>query len=1250
MKGDLTRETFDPSQHYSAVRLQQGRVMTDADWNEQAELTRYRAELQARDTIGLCGAPLGAAGYALVAETNVLALHAVNANVTWASAEDGVLLTTSNGGADWTLIDLQTTARLHALGHAGNVGWVGGDGGVLRKTSDAGLAWSAQDAGTLQTLRGIAVFDASHAWAVGDGGVAVATIDGGAHWVLAQTGAARLQAVRFCDAFNGLAVGQGGAIVASHDGGRSWTAAPSVTTAHLRALAIAGTTHAWAAGHDGVILRSVDFGTTWQVCATPVTTTLHAVVFRDALTGWAAGDGGVLLRSVDGGASWTLRDSGTAAHLRALSLFAGDPPWLGGDGSTVLRVGAPATAPRPLLPAVNLSITPGRYYVNGVLCQLDGRCSYAHQPDGGVDARLAPGAYLLYLAAWQRHVSYLQAPIIREVALGGPDTTTRTRVVAQVKALPLVAGSPFDLNCAAYFPEWDALVHAPRPLLAARGEPQLGAASLCEIAATAGYRRLENQLYRVEVHFGGAQPTFKWSRENGSVAYAVLSVSVDQELQQTTVRVAARGRDEQLDVGARDRLELIDDTHELGVRAGVLFAFVGEGDDELELVLAGVPGSTIGQDPALHPVLRRWDHRPEDAGVHTLAIVEDNWLELEEGVQVRFSGGGTYRPGDYWQIPARTITGDVEWPQTVDGDPAARPPAGVRDAWCRLGIAEVDGDGRVIVTSDCRDIFPPLTADEQLLYVSGDGQGGAPNAVLAQPLALRVARGSVPLAGARVRFEVESGDGLVDGAPWQCDTTTDADGQAACAWTLGPAATAPGRFQRVRASLLDADRQALPGQVIVYCASAALSLQYVSGDGQQGAPGALLPQPLEVRVASGMDGADGLAGITLRTVVEQGGGTIVGPAIPTTGPQGIAQIAWRLGTAGAQRVRVELIDATGAIVQRLGFNAATTTSSGGGCATTIGRGGQYEKLDSALVMQLLKQGGNAASICFLPGSHVIEDLQVDGGGRARLSVHGSGHAAILRTEKPIGLTGFASLELRDLAIQASGEGALVLEKNGAVRVTSVELARVREGPASALLTVAGALRLSVTDCTVTTVLPNPAAVFQDIGGDCRIVQNSFTGSVGFYSDVAGLPDADAMRALLRLDRTLRFTRPLGQLTFSDNTVSMLVMGLATIKRILKDDASLLFASAVIQGNTFMEQNNVFAANTLVFTGNSFQAIPVDGTTPYGIMVAASASAVGNLAVQFGDQAILHFVLPQGSEFVRAANRVFIAPTRPVADT
>ncbi len=36
----------------------------------------------------------------------------------------------------------------------------------------------------------------------------------------------------------------------------------------------------------------------------------------------------------------------------------------------------------------------------------------------------------------------------------------------------------------------------------------------------------------------------------------------------------------------------------------------------------------IGQDPALHPVLRRWDHKPTVAGEHALPIVEGVWIDL----------------------------------------------------------------------------------------------------------------------------------------------------------------------------------------------------------------------------------------------------------------------------------------------------------------------------------------------------------------------------------------------------------------------------------------------------------------------------------------------------------------------------------------------------------------------------------------------------------------------------------------------
>jgi hypothetical protein len=45
MKGDFTRFTFDPKKHYSSVRMQQGRIELDSDWNEQAEIQLHHSHI-----------------------------------------------------------------------------------------------------------------------------------------------------------------------------------------------------------------------------------------------------------------------------------------------------------------------------------------------------------------------------------------------------------------------------------------------------------------------------------------------------------------------------------------------------------------------------------------------------------------------------------------------------------------------------------------------------------------------------------------------------------------------------------------------------------------------------------------------------------------------------------------------------------------------------------------------------------------------------------------------------------------------------------------------------------------------------------------------------------------------------------------------------------------------------------------------------------------------------------------------------
>ena len=94
----------------------------------------------------------------------------------------------------------------------------------------------------------------------------------------------------------------------------------------------------------------------------------------------------------------------------------------------------------------DLLISAGRIYVNGILCENEASLAYADQfpadyPDNTTVINIlkkGPATVgIAYLDVWERHITALEDPHIREVALGGPDTGTRAKTVWQVKVLPL---------------------------------------------------------------------------------------------------------------------------------------------------------------------------------------------------------------------------------------------------------------------------------------------------------------------------------------------------------------------------------------------------------------------------------------------------------------------------------------------------------------------------------------------------------------------------------------------------------------------------------------------------------------------------------------------------------------------------------------------------------------------------------------------------------------------------------------------
>jgi hypothetical protein len=191
---------------------------------------------------------------------------------------------------------------------------------------------------------------------------------------------------------------------------------------------------------------------------------------------------------------------------------------------------------------------------------------------------------------------------------------------------------------------------------------------------------------------------------------AITDLAPNSESQRTTVTLEHLGYDDRQSLAPEDWVEIVDDGVALGTGMGPLLQGDTVDAGRAQVTLRGTPDTKAGVDKTLHPLLRRWDYgraagaKPAKDGA--LPIVEgterkDHWIELEDGIQISFQPAPEshpaqlYRSGDFWLIPARTATGDIEWPVEPGkpGEPhrpKARPPYGVRHRFAPLALLLVD--------------------------------------------------------------------------------------------------------------------------------------------------------------------------------------------------------------------------------------------------------------------------------------------------------------------------------------------------------------------------------------------------------------------------------------------------------------------------------------------------------------------------------------------------------------------------------
>jgi hypothetical protein len=339
----------------------------------------------------------------------------------------------------------------------------------------------------------------------------------------------------------------------------------------------------------------------------------------------------------------------------------------------------------------------------------------------------AGGPHLVYLKAWQREVTAVEDPRLVESALG-VDTTTRLQTVWQARVLARVGE---DVTCATPLADVPGFVEA-EP--AAAGRLTTGTADVpgdpdpCQVVPGGGYKGLENQLYRVEIHQrGGAgdgqnAATFKWSRDNASVSSRVTDVPVLDR-----IRVESVGRDSVLRFSDGDWVEITDDWRELNGLPGEMRRILpGGGVDDATRTIRfeqALPAGMFPVDiqgrtlPERNTRVRRWDQngRVVDAAGNLLVDLTAGdatgtipvnsgatSILLEHGVVVTFeleSESGQFRTGDYWQFAARTSDASVEVLE-------AAPPRGIHAHYAKLALVTFPA-----TEADCRTLWPPELAD-----------------------------------------------------------------------------------------------------------------------------------------------------------------------------------------------------------------------------------------------------------------------------------------------------------------------------------------------------------------------------------------------------------------------------------------------------------------------------------------------------------------------------------------------------------
>jgi hypothetical protein len=374
---------------------------------------------------------------------------------------------------------------------------------------------------------------------------------------------------------------------------------------------------------------------------------------------------------------------------------------------------------------VELTVTPGRLWADGLLYRLEGPVagvkrtalyleSPIQDPTAGFPtiAGTPPTRDAVVLEVWREELSAFQLPeLLFEPALGDPDTTERVLTSAAFRLFRLDA----DDTCESIidrlkdnFDNKGKLTVTLQPLVSS-GTPD------CPLVAGGGYTGFEHNLYRIEIaNVDVNTPMFKWSQYNGGI---VGRGKFNSAVNPKTVAIHANLQaiiNSGLTSCYLEALEF--DPSPLGNLGRWRISYGAKATVGSDGVITLNNATAFGAVPTSSEdvFFRLWN------GIELISDFSGGLVALQDGILLDFDAvaPGKYTPRDYWTFPVRA--GEIKNnPPLI----AHQPPQGIH--YHRVPLAELTWNSNPIAgvdIEDCRRVFQPLTKVATCCtYRVGDG-------------------------------------------------------------------------------------------------------------------------------------------------------------------------------------------------------------------------------------------------------------------------------------------------------------------------------------------------------------------------------------------------------------------------------------------------------------------------------------------------------------------------------------------------